>query len=718
MQTVLGFLFDFKSNAGKAFKKVRDEITKTTQGWIKNNRNLRKAMKVMNLEFNAARGTLKNWIKDLKASVPTVGAVIDQIGEKFGGVAGVIADTLLRPGALVAAAAGIAVNAGKSMETTMVGIRRETALTEEELAKYGNKIVDIASAMGAPLSQVQGIAKAYAAANVPLEDFSGLMRTVISVNRLTGRDTREIAQEMLNMSKQLKMSGTDMARFWNVAHGAAKASKASIDELSNSISMVSDVVSRNLPDKMREGVEAAVKMKAVLMETFDSGGADNFISGFFEGALDIESSKFGQLRTIVAAGGAEIAAIFQEAIQKGDMSSAFMALQKAIQNIDTTQLYKMKDTFTNVFGMDPKSMRLLKEIPTTLMSTVSQMAELSVKSDTIYEQTKNLKTMTERWHVLWSRIETALLPFGEILVGIFGKVFTILSDILGPVAAFVNSLGTAGQYALMLGVALATAHVWMGPIASLAHIIGGGLLTAWGNAAGLVKSLGNGNFAAAALTTTFAALGKAVAFVRAMTFSLAGAVRVLGVAGLFLKAAFFEIFLPIAAIVAVVSLLNLAMKKAFGVGLLDVFGKALEFIGWVIGGIVDSIAWILKAITYVLTLGQVDLWATPDTKKADPAKKGKDAMAELDGASMFTPAEMPSRDFSALAAAPQQTPEEVRKSFGTDDIIRAFFDVGHMIVQAVKSSAGAPGSLLTPAASISNPNRHSPITNPMRDGPR
>jgi hypothetical protein len=332
-QTVLGFMLDFKFGkaAGLAFKKLRDSITKTRKDGSKDFTRLERRVSI---SIRKIMGEMVLWGKNIKNI--GINDVIREIGDTFGGVAGIIADTLARPGAMFAGLTSVAANTGLSMEKTMIGIARETSLTASELKLYGDEIVKVSESMKAPMTQVQALAKRFASANVPIGDFASLMESAISVNRLTGQETAEVAEQVLRMRKQFSMSGTDINAFYNTLLGGAKASEADTLKLFGSIENLIQLVSTNLPEALRgRALTDAMKLEAVLGKTFEDSGA--ILGKFIEGMNNMDSAGFVQIRSIVGTLGGSVTAM-EDAIRNNDMVGAFKELHKAVAGANQEQL--------------------------------------------------------------------------------------------------------------------------------------------------------------------------------------------------------------------------------------------------------------------------------------------------------------------------------------------------------------------------------------------
>ena len=721
MQTVLGFLFDFKSNAGKTFKKVRQDISKTTSDFIAAIKKISKfGLARLGRDFVMARQHVKFFVDDLKKSAPKIADIISDIGETFGGVAGIVADTLLRPGAMVAGATAIAVKSGKDMERTLVGIQRETSLTTEELDKYGDSIVKISKSIHAPLTQVEALAKTFAAANVPIEEFDSLMKTTISMNRITGDETSKFAEEVYRLRNQFHMAPDDIRKFYNTLVGTAKASNSNLSQLSDAIMSNIDLASRILPQDMAKGVEEITKIQGALRDTFEN--AQPILQNFIKASINIDSQEYRSIRQIAFRAGDTVRAAFEDSMNKADFTGAFRSFLKGVKTMsdeEIRQMFVLQDEFGRIYQLPASAFRDLKKIDESMLDKIDMAAQLAKKQDQLYGQTVDLRTSTEKWLDVWSDIQRIALPFGTLLVEFLSVSLGLINAILQPIETFVQQIGKAGVLAVALGLAFATYSWWLKPVSDLMSIVIVKIAAAsaearlmglaiWGWVKGLGAFLVSGNVVATigkVILGIFTGIGTAVGIIASGIYILAGVIV--------------ELLWPVFAVMAGLTLLNKGFAKLTGgISLVQMLGKALSFVGDILGYIGSIIGGIIKGIVYIATLGEVNLFGSeapskPSDKSTNPTVPSlsnlEDIMRQAKQGSPTgqTDANQTS-SIPEYAANPE--PVDYRKGFGTDDLISATYNAAGLIVETLKRMAP-----VLPSAGIGGV-RHQPIEAPTNIG--
>lgn len=601
-RTMLGFTLDFKSNAKKAFKNTTKFVVDFMASWGKANKTFSQRMRSFNVHLRDSIKSAKEWARTMKDSGPTITDVIDQIGEKFGGVAGIIADTLARPGALMAGTAAVATRAGMDMESAMVSLRRETALTEEEWDKYRSVILAVSESMHAPMSQVQGLAKAFGAANLDIAKYPQLMEAAISVNRLTGIETHEVGNQIMRMARDLKMGASEIHDYFNEAYAAAQISNADLSSIFGSVDEITYLVSRYMPDNMKKGMTELTKVFATSADMFE--GNKELMHKIMAGIMDVSSPEFAQIRSMAAAAGGNILSEFEDAVANGDISHAFKKLVEGAKGLsfDNRQLQQLG----GVLGFDAKTIRQLRDIDTSMLAVMDSAAESSKSSNKMLHDTKNLVTTTERWHKVWADIERVLLPLGEVIVELLHPIFAAIGAVATWVAKFTSSLGPLGKRIMAIGIALATWKMWFTPVITLLKIFGARLLgglfsitkitTVLGVAAkttgGLVAGTGSwvanlfrGRVAAGGVSKSLLAAKASMTALNMSGVGFSGTLKDVFKSSGALLMRIGKLALPFTLAYAAVTALDGAFKKAFNFSFLDKISDSLGISKEIIAGV-------------------------------------------------------------------------------------------------------------------------------------
>lgn len=604
-QTILGFMFDFKSNAAKSFKKIRQELAKTTKDW---GRGFKRLQKSVSASLKTMSEDVSNYYNDLLQVTPDITDVIRQIGDTFGGVAGIIADTLLRPGALLSALGATALKTGTEMQRAMVTIQRETSLSTAEIEKYENAIVAVSKSMNAPLSQVEGLAMALSSANISQKNFAELAKIAISVNRLSGIETGELADQIKRLNLNLKMSPEAIRDFYNAAHGVAKATAVDVRDVISKTDQLASIIKDNIPTLYKEGMQSAAKLVGVFGDAFES--AEPMISKFFSSLKNTQSREFFQFRALAARSGEAAVAEFNEAISKGDFSKAFRKIHEGIRTFTASELEMaaaVPENFQELYGVSLATLTTFKKLDPAMMDIIDKQVVMAKNMDSIAKQTEDNRKLSEQWHQLWSRIERIALPFGKKLVAALEMLIDIGEKVLSPIEKLVNALGESGQKAVMLMATLAAGRVILGPIIDMAKIFHLSLVAmskkSWDILAAfrlLPTQIRTSTVAALELD---AATGTVMRSAQATGLSFASIGKSIGASA----AALGRFLGPIAAIFVGLKLLDMRLKRVFNIGLLDAFGLVMDGIAWTIEKIGDTLGWIFDKLAWILSFGTIDI---------------------------------------------------------------------------------------------------------------
>lgn len=697
MQTVLGFLFDFKSNAGKTFKKVRAEIVKTTKDWGKQfngmGKTISKVWKGVSLYTRAALGEFILFANRIKQIAPSISDVIGSIGDTFGGIAGIIADTLLRPGALVAGGLAVATRTAAGFSDTLVQVKKETALTQDEIDRLGVAMKSISQATRAPISQIEGLAKRFASANISLSQFNDLMTTAISMNRLSGQETSQYADEIQNMRIQLGMSSKDIKDFYNTLYGAQKATEVDLGRLSSMVPFITEQVKSNLPKELHKiGMESGIMMAAGLSAGMGEE-APQVVSKFFSVLMDKSNAEArAKLIIPITTLGNQAVEAFNQALEKGDSYKAFEVFARGIKNLTDDQLLSMKNVLGDVFGLSPETIKQLKNVNMEYYGMAKTMAEMAKSSDQITKDGKELLTTTQRWHKLWGDVERILLPFGEVLVTNLIAAGEWAGKLMKPIIDFVNGLDDAGKKAILLGLALATASLWMKPIVGIGYQIVN-VFTSSGLAIIKMAKAAKAYVLALAASSAIASEGAGALAVGwgMVTLSIRGAIT--AVWGFITSAA--SVLWPILAITAAAYAVYEIFSMAFSPKIVDAFvyalKVALKVVQTVLWGVASIFAVIADAIS-VVTGGEggnikhwwnslSDIW---DDKPDNPAQKGSGKILSM--ATDKTVQETVGESFQIRDSVdPTQTNEIVNAQRETT---AAQYEAAEMIIRALRSLGG------------------------------
>lgn len=723
MQTILGFLFDFKSNAGKTFKKVRTEIVKSTKEWGKSFKGLSdmigKSSKMTNLYFKQMSGNLRLFAAEMKAQAPSITDIITDIGNNFGGLAGIIADTLLRPGALLAGGVAVAAQTATKFNDTMVETYRETAMTTEQLQKYGSVLKQISLEMRAPLNQVESLGKRFASANISLDDFNDLMVTAISMNRLTGEETSMFSGEMMKMRNQLKLGSKDMRDYYNSLYGAAQATEADIGTLVGTTDMLVDLVGRTLPKELRRtgmisGIELAAGISAALGDE-----APGVISELYSAMIDVSNPKRQQLLVAVSALGNDAVKQFEDAVKKGDIYSAFDVLKKGIGKIDAAGFLQIKTALQETFGFSVDILQKIQGIDDAFYAAGRSSSEVARSTDKIAKDGKTALTQAQRWHKLWGDIERILLPIGEVVMDVVNSLISLIEPLLKMLSSFMTSLGPIGKMIVTIGIGLATAHMWIGLLKGVAMQVASIMATTLATTLKLPIAITNSTKAmqgmAVASTQANAATG---GLWSTMMGGIKGAGK--GIAGLVRGASLLA--LPFIKIIALFMIIDSSLKKITkgNFGLFDALNKAVEFLAWIVDKIAAGVGFIAAAVHSLATLSLDPIrdfqknvnkdWNAEYDRKHNPTQVGS-----------YAPVSMP-YESTNLEVSPTVTSEvfasqekrDARKEIGTDDIIAATYESADMIVKAILAGNVANKSLAP--GPVGNPTRHKSVPEPTHIG--
>lgn len=634
---MLGFVLDFRTNAKKVFKDTTKFVVDFISGWGKNNKSIGKNLRGVNVHLSRSIRNVKEWARTMRDSGPTITDVIDQIGEKFGGVAGILADTLARPGALMAIAATTATKSGMDMEATMVSLRREVALTDEEWERYRDVILKVSESMHAPMTQVQGLAKAFGAANLDIENYPELMEAAISVNRLTGQETAHVAANILRMSRDLKMSASDIHDYFNEAYAAAQISNHDLSTIYGSVDEITALVSQYMPSEMKKGMTEVTKVFAASADMFDN----QVIYKLMRGMFNIQDPAWGEIRRLASAAGSDAIAEMQQAISNGDISGAFKKLIEGARSInaDSPDGARFLQTIGPVLGFTAQQLRQLAQIDTSMFDIMDSAGESAKQSNKMLKDTKDLVTITERWHKVWADIQRVLLPLGEVIVELLHPILAFFGDIISWVSKFTSSLGPVGKRILAIGIALATWKMWLTPVITLleimgANLLGGvmrlgkfvGLTRAAGVAAsgvggsilGWGKSLVKNNILTQAITRNFGNMRASMTALNGAGVGFSGTLMDVtkSTGGLLVRLG--KIALPFILAYTAVEALDAAFKNAFNFSFLDNLSKKLGIPRSVIAGI----------LSYLLLSKGVLGKLAPLTKLFTAALSGSWAMAK------------------------------------------------------------------------------------------
>lgn len=616
-QTVFGMLLDFKSNAANAFKKIKKHITDTSKLWGKLFGKMKDKAHDLAFSIGEVKNKFKMWVDEVKRRGPTITDVINDIGEKFGGVAGILADTLARPGAAMAAGASVAYQAGLSMESTLVHLQRQTDISAKEWDKYRDIIVGVSESLHAPMTQVQGLTKQFAEANIEVGDYSKLMETAISVNRATGVETQVVGHQISRLMRDLKFSGQDVQDYFNTLYGAAKVSPVTMAEMYGSADEMIAVVSKYMPDNMQKGLNDLTKIFASNADLFE--GNMDLIHKMMRGAFNIQSPEFTQLRALAAAGGEGLAQSFQAAIESKDMSGAFKTLAEGARKLSFSNedLQRIAGTGQQVFGLDPQTIRQLRQAKEEMFGMVDAASLAAKENNKILDETKNLVTVSERWHKVYSDIQRMLLPFGEVLIEFITPMLKFLGYAATKVAQLTTSLGGVGKWVMFIASALLTAKLWMAPFVTLAKVLLVNFLgigTIVGKLASpLFKALGitgmlagstgkwlKGLFAVKAVAAaTTGIYGETLVATTQTAAATGGLAKVLGNVKL-LAGGVLQIFkrfaAPVLIILTILATIDRAFKESFNMGLVEMFAIAVSKIKDVLSGVFGFLAGIAQQL--------------------------------------------------------------------------------------------------------------------------
>lgn len=725
MQTILGFLFDFKSNAGKTFKKVRNEIVQSTKAWGKAiagfTKTLKNMSKVGRNSFKAMLGDMHHFANELKKKAPAISDVISQIGDNFGGVAGILADTLMRPGALMAAGLATAANAAIGFKDTITETGRETGMSAEQLEKFGDSLKTISASMRAPLSQVESLGKRFASANISVDEFNDLMLTAISMNRVTGQETSMFAREILAMRGQLKLGSKDIQDFYNSLYGAAQATEADLDTLTNTTNMLIDLVGRTLPENLRKvGMESGIKLAAGISQALGDE-APGVISQLYSVMIDKSNPERGKFLTAVSALGTDAVAQFEEAVGKGDIYEAFNVLKKSIDKIDPSQFMQIKNALGDTLGYSVDLLQKIKGVNTEYYGAAASAADMAKSTNKIASDGKTMMTTAQRWHKIWGDVERILLPIGEVLMDIVNYLMKALEPITKAVSQFMSALGSTGKTVLAIVVGVGLVKIAFGPLLAIATQFAATLVSASATLLGMPG----------AIMGSVAAMGRAVAMTTVLNGGFSGIFGSMsaGIGALmrgmmgFIKVAWVAA-LPFIKIIAILWTIDAIIKEVTQgqYGLMDVITGALKVIAFVIGGIAKLIGGIVAAVRSLFS-GDSKYWneykknirtdySQVSEKKNNPVQVGSYQPVDMPAASpQDTTLSSASSNSSFVSGDTTRNP---RKEFGTDDMISAQYETAEMIVKAIMSASTPKSSIAV--GPVGNPARHVPIPEPGNIG--
>lgn len=691
MLNILGFQFDFRTKSDKTFKEINKNISKMQKSWGTMTKSVRKALVPLGAHLRVAAGEFKDWASQVMRSGHSVSNIIADIEESFGASAGRLADLLLRPSTALLALGGVAVSTGLKMDKATVSTRREVALTADQFEKYGDIIKKVSRDLGANISQTGAMTTTLAAANFAIEDYEQALRTAISVNRLTGESTDQVAQEVIRLTRQFNMSTKDINDFYNSVYAAAATSQADIADLFGAIGNYAAEIGSKVPEQFRKmALESAIAVRAALANTFEN--ADLITSKLFE-AMNINSPEFRQLRNLVAQGGEEIAREFEKSIKVGDFSGAFASLQKSISNLDTENFYAIRDTMAEIFGISVGQLDQIKKIDSGMLDQIKTASDLFKKQNEIYEQTQNLSTVTERWWRLWAQIENIVLPLGEMLVTVFSAIIRPVAWVAEILASWLNMLPSIVKWMISIVALVTTYKIWLTPI-----------LAIWGLIAGKIE------FAALKLVLFKAATIASTVAVWALEVAMWAFDAVVAAIGVTFNASFWPIVGIIALVTfAVFGLIKLfswlgdVFKDTFGIGVIDMFLTALK-------AVASAVGWILKALVYAISWGQIDLFDKPETKTASsmtPSPNRGGVQDQIQGLEVLKIQPDTSVPFASTESARK---EDIRKSFGTDDIITAIYGAASTTADNIVTALSRMGVTIKPVPA------HVPIPPPNSRG--
>lgn len=716
MLEILGFKFDFKYLGGKAFKKVRNDIVKTTSEWGKATKGIKKNLRMMLIDFRAVRGTMKNWALDVKNSGVSMTDVIDDIAAKFGGVAGVIADTLFRPGAALAALGTTAFIAGKQVEKSMVNMRRETNLTADQLANIRNIAVAVTDATGANVSQTMHLGEAFAAAQVPIGNYNELMRLGVDANRHLKIDTGELADQMIRLRRDFGKSPEEIRNYFNTVIGSAKAAGVSIGDLSSRTNDFMDMVIETMPN-----VKGAIDMAPQVLASLNGiKGADGIVKSLFEAINNRASTEFIGMQNLAAQAGGDTAAAFVQAMNDQDAVGGLKAFMKGVGAVRGDLLESMKiggKPIADIFGVSPGTLAALKRIDPLLMNQVAASAALAKSQDAVNKETTEIATVSEKWRKIWAKIERIALPFGEILVTVFSKILDFFAPILTAVGKVIDKVGVIGQVAILVGLAVMTWSKWLTPLIMVTKLIATNMITAAfganAGAVGMQRMAGSAVVLDAATGTMAGNVRGASGFMGMFAGGLMNSLRSIGT----MIMRFGKVAGIIGLIIGAIEIVDIALKEAFGTGLWDMVSTVFGFIGDVLGGIAKVLGGIIggliKAVVWLGTLGNVNLFADPINPVSPTVKKVATTNGGATEKSATWEGGRDSESTSALDGL-LDSPPDLRKSYGTDDLIEAIYGAAESTnKQLARMAANSPMS-----PSSDRPQRFSSIPDPLLSGAR
>lgn len=551
-QGKLDFLLNFRTNIGG----VSDKIKKEVKGLVKDGETKFSKLKDTMGSTMGSTQKLGQAFDALKSSSPfdLLQRGADKFGAAFGPSAQFIVQQFTSIGAVMAMTAAKAWHAAGQVDKAMFLLRNTTNATADQQYKLSGAIADVTMELGLGQDQAGRMAVGLTKAGLATGEVAKGMKTLGKLNHATQIDTGRLTDVFAIMHKQMGTTAAGFASFGEHFFRTQRVTAIGADELLAGVSMITDGVVTYYDNLSRvSGVSKDQMIKDLtsvfaMIEPLGQEGSA-LMQSFMANSRDLSSAQFADLRKMAGDHGAAMEA----AIRSGNLDVAFTEMLEGIKSIDAP-MAEMSVLMERTFGIPGggKLISILKESNIGMEGLADQLGR--VKDSTSLKDAAEHLELSKMLFQTWNRISAALEPVGQMLL-------SILAPVLGLVNFIVVSLGKVlSTFAPILGL--------VGKLVGWVIALVAGVATFVVVAMTVVKVLGF--------------IGAAIVFIKA---------NILGI-----MAAMAGWLVIIFAIAGIVWAIDAAFKKVFGVGLIDIFTKALEVVMSVLKGIVDTVMWIVDGI--------------------------------------------------------------------------------------------------------------------------
>jgi len=581
----LGFLLEFSSNIGGAAQEIVKEIKKVFR--IVDNETEKGEESFSSLDFAiaafaaSADKALHSWADGFSEDLAEIGGAMDKVTYQFGMFGGQIVHTLTSPGLMAATALYKAFESANSLEKTTKILKQTTTATAEETEVMVDAIRKMNREQGIAINQGGALMASLLKVGYSAEELAANVKHLGDLHHATEIDTQTLTATFYDLRKSLGLTGD---QFEDVGFRIATLGKAADninpEQMANAfghfgiltekhLRSLSDRTGVSLKDLNDQLVTSFAKL-GFIGETGARSIVDKFVS-----TVD-DPKMFQQVRML----GNYVGEEFDQALQRGDLSTAIDEMVKGMSEISDTETFaQMTSEFEKLFGVSAdlvaqlgskEGQKSMAEFGKRLKLSAEQVGSLS-------EAAHKAKTPFDRMMIEVDKLQDALVPLGEAIMDLVTAITPLITYVVECVTAFL-SLGEESAVFNYIILAMIAAFTGVGEVIAkvikLLFNFKGMIGTVWKNLsifASRLMTLGR------SIMTFFGNVLTAITLVA--DFLVAVLTPIIG-------GTLASILAPLLAVIAVFWGLYEIVKMVFGIDLIDEYIKYFTW-GW--GVLIDSV---------------------------------------------------------------------------------------------------------------------------------